>query len=413
MARLAFPRPRQLQELTPEEHRAVLGISALFILRMIGFYLVLPVLSTYSKSLPGSTAVLVGMSVGVYGLTQFLFQVPFGLLSDRWGRKPLLTTGLLFFALGSATCAMAHTAWALVFGRTIQGIGVLASTALAMLGDLTRDSVRTRAMLSVGIALSISFSTGLLLGPSAAEHFGVPALFWLTAVLALVAVPFLWVALPSPPRHMHHEDVEISLNLVTSVLRNRQLLRLDFGTMNLHMSLTAIFVTLPFMLQKVLSLGHQWRFFLPLLATGMVSMLMAARLSEPPRGPRPIVHTGQLLLVGGLSLLALAVPKSIHEPNANTSLLTAGLVLFIAGFALLELMLPALLTRFSDMHSRGTAAGVFNMSQFSGAFFGGLLAGLFLERNLEALYWILAGTGMIWFIVAQGLRAPAVAPDRA
>jgi predicted MFS family arabinose efflux permease len=280
-----------------------------------------------------------------------------------------------------------------------------------MLGDLTRDSVRTRAMLSVGIALSISFSTGLLLGPSAAEHFGVPALFWLTAALALVAVPFLWIALPSPPRHMHHEDVEISLNLVTSVLRNRQLLRLDFGTMNLHMSLTAIFVTLPFMLQKVLSLGHQWRFFLPLLATGMVSMLMAARLSEPPRGPRPIVHTGQLLLAGGLSLLALAVPKSIHEPNANTPLLTAGLVLFIAGFALLELMLPALLTRFSDMHSRGTAAGVFNMSQFSGAFFGGLLAGLFLERNLEALYWILAGTGVIWFIVAQRLREPDSVPQ--
>lgn len=409
MASLAAPKPNRLQEFTPLERRAVLGISALFILRMLGFYLVLPVLSTYAKSLPESTAVLVGMSVGVYGLTQFLFQVPFGLLSDRWGRKPLLTAGLFFFAIGSATCAMAHTAWALVFGRTIQGMGVMASTALAMLGDLTRDSVRTRAMLSIGVALAISFSTGLLLGPSAAERFGLPSLFWLTTLLALIAIPILWLGLPSPPVHAHHEDVEVNLNLVKSVLRNGQLLRLDFGTMNLHMSLTAIFVTMPFMLQRVLSLGHQWRFFLPLLAAGTVSMLMGARLSEPPRGPRPVVRAGQLLLVTGLALLAFAVPQSIHEPNPNVGLLTGGLILFISGFALLELMLPALLTRFSDMHSRGTAAGVFNMSQFSGAFLGGLLAGLFLEKNLEALYWILAGTGVIWLIAAQRLREPAAA----
>jgi MFS family permease len=412
MVSLAIPKPNRLREFTPFERRAVFGISAIFILRMLGFYLVLPVLSTYAKSLPESTAVLVGMSVGVYGLTQFLFQVPFGLLSDRWGRKPLLTAGLIFFALGSAICAMAQTAWALVFGRTIQGMGVMASTALAMLGDLTRDAVRTRAMLSIGIALAISFSAGLLLGPSAAEHFGLPALFWLTTLLALIAIPLLWLGIPSSPLHTHHEDVEVSLDLVKSVLRNGQLLRLDFGTMNLHMSLTAIFVTMPFMLQRVLSLGHQWRFFLPLLAAGMVSMLLGARFSEPPRGPRPVVHAGQLFLVAGLALLAFAVPRSIHEPKPNVALLTSGLILFISGFALLELMLPALLTRFSDMHSRGTAAGVFNMSQFSGAFLGGLLAGLFLERNLEALYWILAGTGVIWLIAAQRLREPAAAQDR-
>jgi MFS family permease len=409
MPPLTIPRPQEFRELTPLERRAVYGLSAIFALRMLGFYLVLPVLSTYSKTLSGSTAVLVGLSVGVYGLTQFLFQVPFGLLSDRWGRKPLLTAGLLFFSAGSVVCAMAHTAWALVFGRTIQGMGVVASTALAMLGDLTRDSVRTRAMLSVGIALGGSFSVGLLLGPAAAEHFGVPALFGLTALLAAIAVPLLWIGLPSPPRHEHHEDVEISLDLVKSVLGSGQLLRLDFGTMNLHMSLTSIFVTLPFLIEKVLSLGHQWRFFLPMLAVGMTSMLLGARLSEPPRGPRPVVRFGQLLLITGLVLLALAVPSSIHEPSKRFPLLAGGLLLFIAGFALLELMLPALLTRCSDKHSRGTAAGVFNMSQFSGAFFGGLLSGLFLERNLGALYWILAGTGVVWFIAAQGLRGPGAA----
>ena len=403
---MAIPRPKEVQNLTPLERRAAYGLSALFALRMLGFYLVLPVLSTYARSLAGSTALLVGLSVGVYGLTQFLFQVPFGVLSDRWGRKPLLTAGLLFFALGSAICAMAHTAWGLVIGRMVQGMGIVASTGLAFLGDLTRDTVRTRAMLSVGLALAVSFSIGLLLGPAAAEHFGVPPLFWLTTVLSLIAIPLLWLGLPSPPTRQHHADVEISLDHVMSVLRNRQLLRLDFGTLNLHMSLTAMFVTLPFLIEKDVSLGHQWRLFLPLLAIGMVSMLLGARTSDRPQGPRRVLRTGQLLLMGGLVLFALAVPGSIQEPQVSFTYLAGGGILFIAGFALLELLLPALLTRHSDAHNRGTAAGVFNMSQFCGAFLGGLLAGVFLERNLEALYWILAGTSTVWLIAALKLREP-------
>jgi MFS family permease len=406
MPTLWIPGRKELQELTPLERRAIFGISSLFVLRMLGFYLVLPILSTYSRSLHGSTALLAGLSVGVYGLTQFLFQVPFGALSDRWGRKPLLTAGLLFFAIGSAVCGMAHSAWALVFGRTIQGMGVVASTALAMLGDLTRDEVRTRAMVSLGIALGGSFSIGLLFGPSASEHFGVPALFWFTALLAVLAVPLLWIGLPSPQRVIHHDDVEISTDRMLAVLKSGQLLRLDFGTMNLHMSLTAIFVTLPFLLQKLLPLGHQWHLFLPLLGVGMISMLSAAKLSERGGGSKRVLHVGQVGLVTGLALLALAVPPTVRQPGAHVPVLVAGLVFFIGGFAMLELLLPALLTRCSDVHSRGTAAGVFNMSQFSGAFFGGLLAGFFLERDLQALYWILAGTGTIWLIAALRLRDP-------
>ncbi|HET9234340.1 MAG TPA: MFS transporter, partial [Candidatus Eisenbacteria bacterium] len=255
--------------------------------------------------------------------------------------------------------------------------------------------------------LASAFSIGLLLGPAAAEHFGVPTLFWLTALLSLIAIPLLWLGLPSPPRRQHHEDVEISREHVMSVLRNKQLLRLDFGTLNLHMSLTAMFVTLPILIQKIVPLGHQWRFFLPLLVVGMLSMLLGARLSDRPRGPRRVLRVGQLLLIGGLVLFAFAVPPSIQEPQTRVGHLAAGLILFIAGFALLELLLPALLTRHSDAHNRGTAAGVFNMSQFCGAFLGGIVAGAFLKRDLEALYWVLAGTSVLWFIAAQRLREPS------
>jgi MFS family permease len=408
-----LPGSDHFQPLTPEERRGVVGVASLFGLRMMGLYMVLPVLSTYAGGLRGSTSLLVGLSVGVYGLTQFLFQVPFGAMSDRWGRKPILTAGLLLFALGSVVCALAHTAWMLVLGRTIQGTGVVASTALAMLADLTRDHLRSRAMVTVGIALGGTFSFGLLFGPAAAARFGVPSLFWLTGVLATLAIPYLWFFVPAPLRVVHHEDVEFSHEHMAEVLRNPQLLRLDLGALNLHMSLTAIFVVMPFLLRQFLPLGHQWRVFLPLLTVGMLSMLLGARLAERPKGPQRAALLGQGLLILGVMLLALTVPASAREPGVGVTALVAGLLLFIAGFALLEPLFPALLTRSCQENNRGTAAGVFNMSQFMGAFLGGLLAGKFLDRDVEAMFWILAGTGAVWFWLALRLRNPVQKPSDA
>ena len=391
---------------TPKEKQVVGGLIALFSLRMLGFYLVLPILSTYAESLPGSTSILVGLSVGIYGFTQFIFQVPFGAWSDRWGRKPVLTVGLLLFALGSAICATASTAPILVVGRLVQGMGVIASVVVAMLADLTRDVVRSRAMVAVGIAIGGSFSLGVLFGPSAAESISVPSLFWLTAILTLCAIAYLWIRIPDAPRISHHEDVEYSSEHLFEVLTNRQLLRLDFGTFNLHMSLTAIFVTVPFFLSRLIALGHQWRLFLPLLSVGMVVMLLGARLVERPGGARRVALIGQGLMVIGLAVLALAVPASALQPGAKLTLLTIGLLLFIVAFALLEPLFPALLTRLCQQTNRGTAAGVFNMSQFSGAFVGGLISGFFLKSNVEALFWILAAAGALWWLSALRLEDP-------
>jgi MFS family permease len=391
---------------TPPEKQVVGGVTALFTLRMLGFYLVLPVLSTYAESLAGSTAMLVGLSVGIYGFTQFLLQVPFGAWSDRWGRKPVLTVGLLLFAAGSIICALATTAWILVLGRMVQGMGVIASVTVAMLADLTRDHVRTRAMVAVGVSIGGSFSIGLLFGPALADHLGIPALFWLTAVLTMLAIVYLWVRIPDPPRISHHEDVEYSQEHVFEVVTNRQLLRLDFATFNLHMTLTAIFVTVPFLLRQFVSLGHQWRVFLPLLTLGMLVMLLGARLAEKPRGAKKVALAGHGCMVVSLAVLAITSPASALQPAAGLTTLMLGLCLFIVAFALLEPLLPALLTRLCQQANRGTAAGIFNMSQFSGAFVGGLVSGIFLERNVEALFWILAGTGTLWLASALGLQDP-------
>lgn len=398
---------RNATAFTPEEREVVGGVTALFSLRMLGFYLVLPVLSTYAKSLAGSTPLLVGLSVGVYGFTQFLLQVPFGAWSDRWGRKPVITVGLLLFAAGSMVCALAHTAFLLVVGRMIQGMGVIASVVVAMLADLTRDHVRTKAMVAVGISIGGAFSVGLLLGPAAAEHVGIPALFWLTTVLTLLAIAYLWIRIPNPPQITHHADVEYSSEHLFEVLTNRRLLRLDLATFNLHMSLTAIFVTVPFILVQFVSLGHQWRVFLPLLTLGMGVMLLGARLAEKPRGGRLVALVGHGLMILALATLALVSPSSaMLEPTAGLTVLLLGLFLFIAAFALLEPLLPALLTRFCQQANRGTAAGVFNMSQFSGAFVGGLISGMFLERDVEALFWILAGTSTLWLVSALRMEEP-------
>jgi len=391
---------------TPSERTVVGGVTALFTLRMLGFYLVLPVLSTYAESLPGSTPILVGLSVGIYGFTQCLFQVPFGAWSDRWGRKPVLTLGLLLFAVGSVICAVADTAPLLVAGRLVQGMGAIASVVVAMLADLTRDEVRTRAMVAVGISIGGSFSIGLLFGPVAAERIGIPSLFWLTAVLTLLAVAFLWLRIPTPPRISHHAEVEYSNDHLLEVMANRNLLRLDLGTFNLHMSLTVIFVTMPFLLRHFIPLGHQWRIFLPLLATGMAVMLLGARLAERPGRSRSVALSGQALMTGALAVFALSAPASALQPGAGLTLLTLGLFLFIGGFALLEPLFPALLTRLCQQANRGTAAGVFNMSQFSGAFVGGLVAGFFLKKDVEALFWVLVATSTLWWIWALRLHDP-------
>jgi MFS family permease len=381
---------------TPEEARVLLGTSAIYALRMLGVYLAFPVLSRYAAELPGSTTLLVGMSVGAYGLTQALFQIPFGALGDRIGRGRALGLGLLIFGAGSAICAVAHTAPVLVVGRLVQGAGAMASTMIALLGDRAREEVRTRAMAAMGLFIGGAFAAGLIFGAPLAERFGMPALFGFSAVASLLGVVALPWALGGKRELVAHGrgDLTLSRGAVLSVLARPSLLAADAGIMLLHLGLTALFVVLPIRLHDLLPASKQGLLYAPVLALGFVAMWVTSHLAETPRGSRLVLLFGSFFLAAGLVSLALG-----HSVRA----LAISLALYVIGFASLEPSLAASVTRNAAPGMGGTAAGVFNTVQFFGVFLGGLAAGAALGRGEAVLFVSIAAVQLLW--VATALRA--------
>jgi len=374
----------------------LLGTSAIYALRMLGVYLAFPVLSRYAKELPGSTTLLVGLSVGAYGLTQALFQIPFGTLGDRIGRGRALGLGLLVFGAGSGVCAIAHTAPILVLGRLVQGAGAMASTMIALLGDRAREEVRTRAMAAMGLFIGGAFATGLVFGAPLAERFGMPALFGFSCIASLAgvaALPWALGGLRELPAH-GRGDATLSMRSILSVLARPPLLAADFGIMLLHLGLTALFVVLPLRLHELLPASKQGFLYAPVLALGFVSMWVSSHFAETPRGTRMVLALGSLFLAAGLVSLAFG-----HSVRA----LASSLALYVVGFASLEPSLAASVTRNAAPGMGGTAAGVFNTVQFFGVFLGGLAAGAALGRGEPQLFVAVAVAQLVW--VGWGLRA--------
>src|SRR5580765_8170575 len=265
---------------TAEESRVLLGTSAIYALRMLGVYLAFPVLSRYAKELPGSTTLLVGLSVGAYGLTQALFQIPLGTLGDRIGRGRALALGLLIFAVGSGICALGHTAWWLVIGRLVQGAG---------------------AMAAMGLFIGGAFALGLIFGAPLSERFGMPALFGFSCVASLVGIAFLPWALGGMKKLPAHGtgDRTLSVGSIVPVLARPPLLAADVGIMLLHLGLTALFVVLPIRLHALLGATQQGLLYAPVLALGFVSMWVSSHIAETPRGTRLVLAIGSLFLATG------------------------------------------------------------------------------------------------------------------
>jgi len=384
---------------TPEESRVLLGTSAIYALRMLGVYLAFPVLSRYAKELPGSTTLLVGLSVGAYGLTQALFQIPLGTLGDRIGRGRALALGLLIFAAGSGICALGHTAWWLVIGRLVQGAGAMASTMIALLGDRARVEVRTRAMAAMGLFIGGAFALGLIFGAPLSERFGMPALFGFSCVASLVGIAFLPWALGGMKKLPAHGtgDRTLSLGSIVPVLARPPLLAADVGIMLLHLGLTALFVVLPIRLHALLGATQEGLLYAPVLALGFVSMWVSSHIAETPRGTRLVLAIGSLFLATGLVSLAFG-----HSVRA----LAIALALYVVGFASLEPSLAASVTRNAEPRLRGTAAGVFNTTQFFGVFLGGLAAGAALGHAEAALFVGVAAAQLLWVVAAlKALRS--------
>ena len=382
-----------MEPLNHIERRAVSALALIFGLRMFGLFLVLPVLALYADGLPGATPLVVGLALGVYGLTQAIFQIPFGRLSDRFGRKGVITFGLLLFALGSVVSAEAVTVPGIVAGRALQGAGAIAAVVLALLADLTREQQRIKATACVGGMIGVAFLTALMGGSVLEGWIGVPGLFYLAAFAALIVMPVLWWGVPTP---LHSGNLVYSRRRGdwSSVFSNRHLLRLDFGVFVQHLSLMALFVAVPPALVDVLGLGSpdHWRVYVPVLVASVVAMLPLLLLSMRSGKSYTAFRLALSLMLISAGLLAWAAGQGWG--------LVGGLVIFFTGFNLLEALLPSLVSRVAPSQLKGTALGVYNTCQFAGVFVGGAVGGVIFGYFGPAGVFLLMGTLLaLWWIV--------------
>ena len=385
------------------ERRATYGLAGIYGSRMLGLFLILPVFALYAEELASATPVLIGMAIGIYGLTQALLQIPFGLLSDKIGRKPVIIGGLLLFVLGSIIAAMADDIWMIILGRAIQGSGAIAAAVMALLADLTRDSQRTKSMAMVGVTIGFSFTLALIAGPLFNTWVGVPGLFWITAALAVGGIVILLLVVPTPEHSSVHGDAEPIPGLFGKVLRDPQLLRLDAGIFTLHFVLTSLFLALPLTLRDAgLPVEkHSW-LYLPVMLLSMGLMVPFIIMAEK-KGKMKQVFTGSISVLGIALLGFYLLSSSIWG-------LGLMLLLFFIGFNLLEATLPSLVSRLAPGAIRGTAMGVYSTSQFSGAFAGGLLGGWAHAHFGETSVFLLgAGFILLWLLLAAGMQTPTKA----
>jgi len=387
--------------MTANERRATLSLAAIFSTRMLGLFMILPVFALYAQHLEGSTPALMGLAIGIYGLFQAILGIPFGMISDKVGRKPVIVVGLIIFAIGSIVAAEATTIWGVIFGRALQGGGAIAAVVMALAADLTREEHRVKAMATIGASIGLSFTVALIAGPLLNRWIGVPGIFWLTAALGLVAIAVLYFWVPQPVRSSMHRDAEAVPAYFSTVLRDPQLLRLDFGVFALHLLLTASFVAVPIAMRDHAGLAadHHWMVYLGVMLVAIAVMVPFVIIAEKRRKMKQI-------FVGAVALLAVAELVLMAEWHSLTGIIF-GLTLFFIAFNLLEATLPSLIAKITPPDKKGTAMGVYSSSQFFGAFCGGALGGwLYGAAGFDWVFGGCAMVALVWCGLAATMQPP-------
>ncbi|WP_417663822.1 MFS transporter [Pseudidiomarina donghaiensis] len=390
----------QDNRLTPIERRASGALAAVFGLRMLGLFLIMPVIAIYGQKYPDYTPLLIGLAIGAYGLTQALLQIPLGMLSDRIGRRPVIVGGLLLFAVGSLVAATADTLVGVVVGRALQGTGAIAAAILALAADITRDSQRPKVMATIGMFIGLSFALALVLGPLLGAQIGLSGLFYFTAVSAVFGIVVLLLAVPKVAQKSARGDLIPLKSELGMLFKDRQLARLNFGVFVLHCVLTAFFVVVPLQLMRggLAADDHAWLYLPTLIASFafMIPMLIKAeRQRQQPRFFRVAIA----LVLGAVAVIVF-VP-------AHWTYLAIAVVLFFTGFNFLEATLPSSLTRFAPAGRKGSASGIYATFQFFGAFVGGAAGGSIYQ------HFGLIGVGIFctvlllcWFVISFGMQPP-------
>lgn len=375
-----------------------LKIAIIFAFRMLGLFMLIPVFTLYAHYLNGSTNFLLGIALGSYGLTQGLFQIPFGILSDRYGRKPLITLGLLLFATGSLLGALTQSIYGMIFARILQGGGAIGSVLIALLADITPDEHRTKAMAIIGATIGLSFTIAFILSPSIVAITGLSGIFYLTAVLSLLGLGILYF-LPSPK--LSAEKPIINPKQLKQVLLDRDLLSLNMSIFFQHFILVASFYVLPMMLQNYVQLGaldHTWHFYLLVIAGAFLVMIPIMIYGEK-------YHQVKTSFIGAIAIIAATQCMLI---GANLSLVGLGVILFFyfIAFNFLEAQLPSLISKQAKPHSKGTALGIYSTSQFFGIFVGGILAGLvYTHAGAAGIFKLNTAIALVWLYLSGKIKA--------
>ena len=376
--------------------KTVFPIAAIFSFRMLGLFLLIPVFTIYASNLQGATPTLIGLALGGYGLTQGLLQIPFGMLSDKLGRKPILTIGLLLFAGGSLIGALTDSIYGMIIARTLQGTGAIGSVLIALLADLTPDNERTKAMAVIGMTIGTSFSLAMVISPAITHLFGLAGIFYLTSGLALMGIILLHLVIPNPLKERFHADSEANPYLFKSVINNKHLQRLNLGIFCQHFILTATFFAIPMILSQQVKEGHltqQWHFYLPLMVLSFIFMIPFIIIAEKKKKMKSVFLFSVLITTLAQALLAFT---HLHWMS-----LCLFMFLYFIAFNILEASLPSLVSKQANPNNKGTAMGIYSTGQFLGIFAGGSLAGVIYQwSSSHGIFITNAIIGTIWFVVA-------------
>jgi predicted MFS family arabinose efflux permease len=382
--------------LTPIERRASFALAGLFAARMLGLFLLLPVFAVAALGLAGGDdPARVGLALGMYGLTQACMQIPFGLASDRWGRRPVVLAGLVLFVAGSVICALSHDIFWVTIGRAVQGSGAISAAVTAWLADATRPEVRTRAMAMVGGSIGLSFALALVAAPVIVGAAGLSGLFWGIALLGVVCVVVARYVVPVVPLANQSKQRARPMQVLTHI----DLLRLNFGVFCLHLIQVAMFVVVPplFIKLGLLSSAELWKVYLPVIFGSFIFMVPAIFIAEKRRAHRAMLRSA----VAGLVVVFALLPWA----SQGFYFLAIGLTAFFVMFNVLEALQPSLVSRVAPPELKGLALGFYNTAQAAGLFLGGGLGGaLVVYGGATAVFWAACALSALWLLVTWGMR---------
>jgi len=378
--------------------KKIMPLNAIISLRMFGLFIVLPVLSVYALNMPNSSHTMVGIIIGGYAITQMLFQVPFGIASDKIGRKKTIVFGLIIFAIGSIVAGMANDVYTLLLGRLLQGAGAIGSVITATISDIVKEEQRSKAMAIMGASVGSAFALSMVAGPAIASSVGVDVLFFFVSFLAILSIFILVKYVPNPPK-IKHTYLE---NDKFKMLENKNLIKMNITNMLVKGLMTFAFMIIPIVLTKTYSweMNELYKIYLPAMVVGLLTMGPAAMIAE---------KRGKYKLILLLGILFLAISYLIIGISSTYMVFSVGVIVFFVGFNLQEPIMQSLASKYAKIHQRGRVLGIFNSFGYFGTFLGGFIGGMLLDvTNLSTISYGIIAICILWAVMIFTLQNPAL-----